>query len=254
MNWPKIKTVLICLFLVIDLFLAGWDISQRHGKNTVTEDVIENTITLLEDRTIKVSPELIRRSVPNMETVTAKNAMADEAEFIGEILGSGYAKEDNRFYISGKEVIVDANSFKIIEDKTVNSLEEAKKWLEDNGFDLSGTVETEYMGSYVFKTVYNGFELFESNITVKREENKTIAEGSFLYASESGAKNEKILHVTSVLPRLISDGVQNSEITNITPGYMCMSVGDARFTEATASPVYRIILSDGREFFYDAAK
>lgn len=252
MNWPRIKTVLICLFLVIDIFLAGWDISQRHGKNAVSDEVIENTITLLEDRDIKISPELIRRSVPKMETVTAKNAMADEAEFIGNILGAGYAKEDNRFYIPGKEVIIDTNSFKIAEDKTLNSLEDAKKWLEENGFDLSGTVETEYMGSYVFKTVYNGYELFGSNITVRREENKAIAEGSFLYVFKSGEKSENILHVTSVLPQLISDGARNSEITNITPGYMCTAAGSTRFAEASASPVYRIILSDGREIFYDA--
>lgn len=254
MNWPKIKTVLICLFLVIDLFLAGWDISQRHGKNSVSEEVIENTVKLLEDRTIKVSPNLIRRSLPKMGAVTAKNPMSDEAEFIGKILGSGYAKEDNRFYIPGKEVVIDANGFKISEEKTLNSLEEAKKWLEGNGFDLSGTVETEYMGSYVFRTVYDGFELFGSNITVTCEEKTAVAEGSFFYVSESVRESGEILHVTSVLPYLISDGAENSEITNITPGYMCMSAGDVRFSEASASPVYRIILSDGREFFYDAVK
>ena len=89
MNWPKIKTALICLFLAIDIFLAGWDIALRRGKSRVSDEVVENTVSLLADRTITVSPALISRSAPRITTVTAKNPMADEAGFIGKILGTG---------------------------------------------------------------------------------------------------------------------------------------------------------------------
>ena len=64
MNWPKIKTALICLFLAIDIFLAGWDIALRRGKSRVSDEVVENTVSLLADRTIsaKFSARAISRT------------------------------------------------------------------------------------------------------------------------------------------------------------------------------------------------
>lgn len=254
MNWPKIKTVLICLFLVIDLFLAGWDIALRRGKSKVSEDVIENTVSLLADRTITVSPSLLGRSVPKISSVTAKNPMADEAGFIGKILGTGYIKDGNRFYKPGKEVELSGNRFIIRERKKISSLSEARSWLLDNGLDLSGTVQTEYMGSYLFRTVYSGYELFESGVTVTCDGENTAAEGMLLYVEDGNGSSEEILHVTSVLPRLVSDGAANCGIIGIAPGYMCTASLNERFSETGAIPVYRILLSDGREFFYEAVQ
>ena len=155
--------MLICLFLAIDIFLAGWDIALRRGKSRVSDEVVENTVSLpCGTRTItKASPSFIRRSAPRITTVTAKNPMADEAGFIGKILGTGYVEDGNRFYKPGKEVELSDNSFIIKEQKKIASLSEARAWLSDNGFDLSGTVQTEYMGSYLFRTVYSGFELLQ---------------------------------------------------------------------------------------------
>lgn len=254
MNWPKIKTVLICLFLAIDLFLAGWDIALHRGKSKVSEEVIENTVSLLADRSITVSPSLLGRTVPKISQVTAKNPTADEAGFIGKILGTGYIKDGNRFYKPGKEVELSDNSFTIKENKKIGSLSEARSWLSDNGLDLSGTVQTEYMGSYLFRTVYSGYELFESGVTVTCDGENTTASGMLLYVEGGSGKNEEILHVTSVLPRLVSDGAVNCEIIGITPGYMCTAAPDERFSETGAIPAYRILLSDGREFFYEAVQ
>lgn len=254
MNWPKIKTVLICLFLVIDIFLAGWDIALHRGKSKVSEEVIENTVSLLADRTITVSPSLLSRSVPKISTVTAKNPMADEAGFIGKILGTGYIKDENRFLKPGKEVELSDNSFVIKEKKKITSLSEARAWLSDNGFDLSGTVQTEYMGSYLFRTVYSGFELFKSSITVTCDGETSVASGMLLYVEDSDPPKEEILNVTSVLPRLVTDGAANCEIIGISPGYMCTAAPGERFSETGAIPVYRILLSDGREFFYEAVR
>lgn len=252
MNWPKIKTVLICLFLAIDLFLAGWDIMLKRGKSTVSDETIENTVALLADRTVSVSPSLLRKTSPRIKSLTVVNPLADEASFIGKVLGTGYVKDGNRFFTENKEAVIENNSFKITEKRKASSLDEAEAWLNENGFDLSGTVETQYMGSYVWRTVYDGFELFGSSVTVRAEGDSLIAEGCLLYVKDAEQIDGEIKNVTAVLPYLISDGVQNCEIISIAPGYMCTAAGETRFAEASTSPVYRIILSDGREFFYDA--
>ncbi len=254
MNWSKIKTALICLFLAIDLFLVGWDITHLRGKSTVDDEVIENTVSLLRDRGIIVSREVVDNKTPRIGTLTAKNPVADEADFIGKILGKGYIKDGNRFYKAGKEAELFGSAFKITENIKISSVDEAKKWLEDNGISMSDTVQTEYMGSYIFRTFYMGYELFGSKITVRTEGENTVAEGTVLYVTEAQAAKEELLHSTSVLPELVSDGVKACEIISITPGYMCISTNDEGFSEAVASPVYRILLSDGSELFYNAIK
>lgn len=254
MNWSKIKTALICLFLAIDLFLVCWDVMHLRGKSTVDDEVIENTVSLLRDRGIAVSKEAVDNKTPKIGTLTAKNPTADEAEFIGKILGKGYVKDGNRFYKEGKEVELSKSAFKITENIKIASVEDTKKWLEDNGIALSDVVQTEYMGSYIFRTFYMGYEVFGSKITVRTEGDSTVAEGTVLYVTEAEGAEKEILHSTSVLPRLVSDGAENCEIISITPGYMCISTSDEGFSEAVASPVYRIRLSDGSELFYDAIK
>lgn len=252
MNWSKIKTALICLFLAIDLFLLGWDVLTLRGTSIVDSEVIENTVSLLSDRTIYVSYDKVKRETPRIGTVNVQNPLSDEADFIGKVLGRGYVKDDNRFYKDGKEVSIDGNKFKITEKKSIKSIEDAKSWLEENGISVSSAAQTEYMGKYIFRTFYAGYEVFGSDITVSFDGETAIAEGNALYVTGAETSEEKIRHVTSVLPRLISDGVKNCEIESITPGYMCVSLQGARFSEAVASPVYRIRLSDGREVFYDA--
>lgn len=255
MNWPKIKTALICLFLVIDIFLACWDAAYRRGQTTVSDETVENTVALLADRGISVSKTLLRKSNPSFKPVTAVNPMADEAAFIGNVLGTGYVKEENRFYTENKEVILEGNSFKITEKgKAVSSLAEAKEWLGSNGFDLTETAETEYMGSYVFRTVYDGFELFGSSVTVTAEEGCAVAKGCLLYAKEAKGERTETKNITSILPLLATENAEGCEIISITLGYMCTVTGETRFTETSTGPVYRIILSDGREFFYGAEK
>ncbi len=254
MKWYKIKTILIALFLAIDIFLGFWNLSINKEEKEVSQEVIDNTIEMLSKRDIEVSPLLIEKELPKMRGIVVENSLAKEAEFVGNILGKGYFKEENRFFLEDKELVITGNKFTIKEKKNILSAQEALNWLTECNIDLSGTKQIHYKGEYEFRTMFSGLELFGSNIKVRNEGEYAIAEGSLFYVKRENERKEEIKHITSVLPLLISSGVGKCEITGITAGYTCSSVGDNRFTEASAMPIYRISLSDGRELFYDARK
>lgn len=255
MNWSRIKTILIGLFLVIDLFLLIFNVTLRREGRTVSDRVIDDTVEALLTKDITVSRALLSVKTPDMSRLSAQNVLADEAAFLGRVLGGGYEKDGQTFTRGNKTVELSGNTFLIRETRQISSVAEAARWLSDNGFDLSNVAETVYNGRYVFRTVYNDLEVFGSRIIVFQEGEEAVAEGSFLYIR--GAENEKksqTRHITSVLPRILSEGVSHCEVVGIYPGYMCVQSTKERFTEATANPVYRIVLSDGQEFFYNALK
>ena len=253
MNWNKIKTVLIFLFLAIDIFLVIWNITLRHKAGVVDDKTIEDMSVLLHERGIKIPEGLIDEEIPDINGVTVRNVMASEAEFVGNILGKKYEKNDNVFFTSGCSVEIKGNEFVIESNRKVKSAEEAEKWLISIGFDLRDTVKAEHRGEYVIKSVYKGHEIYGSRISVKSEDNKTVAYGSFFYVVEGSETETDIRHATAVLPRLIQEGISNCSVSSVDIGYRVDNVG-SKFSEAGATPTYRILLSDGREIFYNATK
>ncbi len=253
MNWPKMKTALIMMFLVIDLFLMVWNVSLHKESLAVEKNTVENTIKLLSDRGIEVSEDLIQPEIPEIGSVTVKNSMANQAEFLSDILGQGYLKEGNRFYTESREVLIKSNSFEIREKKEIESLDEAEKWLSSMGFDLKDTVRTKYKNGYIFRTMHKGFEVFKSRITVENKDGQAHAEGSLFYIAEADKGKSENIHVISVLPKLIKENVGGQRITSVTTGYLPV-IDEGVFSESKAGAVYRILLSDGREFYYSAEK
>lgn len=253
MNWKKIKTVLIFLFLAIDIFLIIWNIMLRHEALVVDERTISDTSMLLEKRGIKIPDGIIDEEIPEINGISVRNVLASEAEFVGGILGKRYEKENNVFYNDECSVEINGNSFVIESNVKIKNAEEAEKWLEELGFDLKDTVKAEYRGELIIKSVYKGYDIYGSRISVKVKGNTTVAYGSFFYVIEGSENKTEIRHATSVLPRLIQEGIANCSVSAVNVGYKVDSA-DNKFAEATATPTYRILLSDGREIFYNATK
>lgn len=251
MNWAKIKTVLIILFLLIDIFLVIWNVGLKNESRTVDGEVIKNTEELLLSRGINVPQGTLEEGIPDIKRIVVKNALGNEAEFIGEILGKNYRKDGNVFFNSECSVELIGDSFKITEDIKLKNAQDAEKWLTEKGFALKDTIKAEYRGEYVFRSMYKGMEVFGSRISVKSEDSKTVAHGKLYYVVENSETEANVRHATAVLPKLIQEGISNCTVSSVTPGYMVITE-DGKFSEAAASPAYRILLADGREIFYNA--
>ncbi len=251
MNWAKIKTVLIVLFLVIDIFLVIWNVALRREAKIVDEEVLRSTEELLATRGINVPEGILKEGIPDIKRVIVKNVLGNEASFVGGILGRKYTKSGNVFYNDECSVEITGDSFRITENVRIKNAEDAEKWLEKKGLDLKDTIKAEYRGEFVFRSMYKGMEVFGSRISVKTEDGKATAYGRLYYVAENSETETNVRHATSVLPKLIQEGIANCSVSSITPGYRVITE-DGKFSEATASPAYRILLSDGREIFYNA--
>lgn len=252
MNWSKVKTILIALFLVINVILAGINFFRWNREESISKKTVGNVIKVLENYNVRIEEDLISKEVPELKNLVVRNIIGTEAEFLGGILGRSYWKEDNRFSSGDKSVTIEGNRFVIKEKRAMESLGDAEKWLNDNGIDLSRTMKEEKVGEFVFKTIYEGLEVFESRIYVYTDGEYAVAEGFFLEVSSEEKKQKEARRITSVLPLLIKDGCRDCEIVEISTGYMCDISGSERFSEATASPVYKILTSDGKEYYYSA--
>ncbi len=253
MNWPKMKTALIFMFLIIDLFLLVWNVTLHKESIEVDKSTIENTKKLLSDRGILLADGIIEQDIPDIGSVMVENSMANQAEFIGGILGNGYVKEGNSFIKEERSVTISKNSFEINDSGEIKSLDEAEKWLTSMGFDLSDTVRTAYKGGFVFRTVYKGFEVFKSRIVVENQDGCVYAKGSLFYIIKDTEKRSENVHISSVLPRLLKEDIGEGKISSVTTGYLPVTE-EGVFREANARAVYRILFSDGREFYYNASK
>ncbi len=253
MNWSKVKTALIIMFSLINVFLIIWNMTLRHESRVVNVTAIEYAESILAERGISVPGGMIEEEIPDIRPVMVKNVMADEAEFLGAILGNKYEKRENVFSNGIRSVKLMGNAFEIEENTSVSGAEEAKKWLTSMGFELNDTIKTEEKGKVFIAGVYKGREIFGSKITVETLGETVKAHGSFFYVVENSEKDGEIRHITSVLPKLIQEGISDCSVASIKTGYMVITEGE-RFTESGANPAYRILLSDGREIFYSATK
>ncbi len=253
MNWSKIKTVLIIMFSLINIFLIIWNIASEQESRVVNEKAIEYAENLLAERGIAIPDGMIDEEIPDIRPVMVENAMADEAKFLGDILGEKYEKHENVFRNENRSVKLDGNYFEIEEKIFLNNAAEAKEWLITMGLDMKNTIKSEEKGKFEFVSVYKGREIFGSKITVESYATGTKAYGSFFCVVENSEKDADIRHITSVLPKLIREGIENCTVASIKTGYTVINAGE-KFSESGATPTYRILLSDGREIFYNATK
>ena len=63
-----------------------------------------------------------------------------------------------------------------------------------------------------------------------------------------------IIHITSILPKLLGEGITSGEIIEINLGYKNALDTGEKYSEITANPFYEIVLSDGRKYYYNASK
>ena len=76
MNWNKVKTVLIYLFLAIDIFLVIWNIRLQNEAGAVGKKTIENTAKLLAARGIELPEGTVTEKIPELKGISVRNAVA----------------------------------------------------------------------------------------------------------------------------------------------------------------------------------
>lgn len=269
MNWSRVKTVLIILFLCTDIFLLATYLTSRYASSTVSPEVIESTVEVLKNNSITVDPAMIPQKIPNVMSLDAENVISDYEVFAKKFLGStisaieyGYESMAGKLTFFGDRFNFQKNSAlealtdsipvtdeKIAKDVAVSSLQQI-------GFDLENAeiVSEKSNSGYTvtFENNANSLPIFNSQVVVTLSKGGiSSVSGIWFNESESQGGNNNIKSATSALIDFIPDAKTPAEITEIQLGYNIFDKASYH-KSSTLIPVWKVTTKNGETYLLDA--
>lgn len=231
MNWERVKSFLIVLFVGINIFLISFMLSSVKRSSSVNKTVVADTVSILNANGVSVNENIIPSSISNPGT----------------------------FDVVALNVDSSYDSPRTISEN--NAEAEVKKALKVLGIkDYKITKIDSFTYSVIQKT--DGYFIFDSGITAKASDNSISLSGVW-YKQQTKPKAEGyddggIVYVTGVLIDFINNPDRNRDIHNtinsIEVGY-CVPQYDSgmEHKSMTAVPCYSVTTADGTSFLYEAA-
>lgn len=248
MNWERIKTFLIVVFVLINLFLIGFMTLSFYTSTSVSNETIADTVEILAANHITVDPSIIPRSVSNLQNFDVRSITMDET-----FPGTQTVDETGRF------------SYVAACDETVtmrNAKSAAERLIKDAGIRKYAQVgqpqQTETGIEVTVTQKIKRYPVFNSVITIVFA-GKTATVSGCWYQPETmphaAHGGRDLVYITSVLVDFITnpDRPETAEISSIAFGYR-VSDYDSGLTHKTipAVPCYRITTADGGNYDYNA--
>jgi len=269
MNWSRVKTILIVLFLCTDIFLLGIYFTSKHTSSEISGDVIDSIVKILANNDIKVKASSIPRKMPSVPNAEAQNVMPDYETFAKTVLGDdlsaidfGYASGRGKITFYGDRFNFIANpetyavSDRSIADE-VNAKEIVTSTLKPLGFDLGSAkisvTETADGGHSVeLRNYAKSLPMFNSKVVVTLSNTEiTSISGIWFNEVKTSDKNEStIKNVTSALIDFIPMVSEATEITAIKHGYGIFDTSSFHKT-VKLIPVWEVTAKDGSSYLLD---
>ena len=268
MNWGRIKTILIILFLFTDVFLAFSIFTSQKKETEISPEVVSATVEILEKHNILIDKSVISSKIAQASILQADNVISDYLEFANLVLGDGFIKESQTSFFE-KDVRLtfsgDNFSFEHTSNPDVSqnfTLNEAQKtafsYLENLGFDTSGAkVISSSSSGGMFRIKIRDYAenmpVYSSEVEISVFKNGVHSvSGSWFNRRISSNPNNNLKSPASVLVDFAStyEG-SDAKIESAELGY---SVFDNETYHKSASliPVTKIQLNDGSEYFMDS--
>ncbi len=269
MNWGRVKTVLIILFLCTDIFLIGIYMTSRYSSSAISDEVIEDTVTVLANNKITINPDIIPRKSQSVAYAEAENVISDYETFAKNLLGSDIRKTDFGFESDVGKVTFYGDRFNFARNPEMFLLVDtigieneqkaqdvATESLNMMGFDLSNASASlsKEDSSYtvIFENTANSLPIFNSRVTVVLSQNGVMSvSGIWFNQTASSGDNVELKKVTSALIDFIPQIPESSEIVKLEIGYNIFDK-ESFHKSATLIPVWHITCKDGNTYLLDA--
>lgn len=269
MNWGRVKTVLIILFLCTDIFLLATYLTSKYASSTISSEVIESTVEVLKNNDITVDPSIIPQKIPSVVSLDAENVISDYETFAKKVLGSEFSPVDygyesmvgkltffgDRFnfvknpMLDAVTDLIPVTDEKMAKDVTVSSLQQL-------GFDLNNaditTKKTDSGYTIILENRANSLPIFNSQVLVELSKSGiTSISGIWFNETESPNGSNNIKSITSALIDFIPDAKTPAKITEIELGYNIFDKASYH-KSATLIPVWKVTTKDGSTYLLDA--
>ena len=269
MNWSRVKTVLIILFLCTDIFLLATYLTSKYASSTVSPEVIESTVAVLKNNNITVDSAIIPAKTPIVMSLDAENVIDDYESFAKKFLGtditatdSGYESVAGKITFFGdrfnfqKNPMLDAltDVIPVTDEKIAKDL--VTSTLQQIGFDLKNaeiiTKKSDSGFTVTLENKANSLPIFNSQVVAELSKGGiTSVSGTWFNETESQNGNSNIKSITSALIDFIPNAKTPDKITKIEFGYNIFDKASYH-KSSTLIPVWKVTTKNGETYLLDA--
>ena len=268
MNWGRIKTILIILFLFTDIFLALSIFASQKKETEISPEVVNATVKILKEHNILVDKSVISPKIPQASVLQADNVISDYFEFARLLLGDGFSQDgENTFSAEDANLTFSGDNFyfeytlkpDIFENFTANEAQKsAFSYLKGLGFDISGAkIISSSLNGGIYRITARDYAenmpVYSSEVDISLSKNGVYSlSGSWFNRRVNSNAVSSLKSPASILVDFsaLYEG-EPAEIKLTELGY---SVYDSATYHKSASliPVTKIQLTDGNEYFIDS--
>ena len=266
MNWGKIKTILIILFLFTDIFMALAIFSSNQKEIKVPEEVIDASCEILKKHDISIDKSKIPSKIPSAPILQADNAVTSYDEFAKKLLGNDFTVSENTYTSKTAKLTFSGDTFSFestkkptaTENLTQNKLQKAVfAKLETLGFDMSDASAVSASvknGVCTMKILdyYNKLPIFSSELTVVATANEIFSLSGCWYNRQSSGQSNILKSTAAILVDFAAkyDGNVPAKIGSVELGYSIFD-SDTYHKSASLIPVNKIVIG-ANSYFMDA--
>ncbi|MBE7027949.1 MAG: hypothetical protein E7407_02800 [Ruminococcaceae bacterium] len=268
MNWGRAKTILIILFLLIDMLLLGFLFVVKNGVNYIKEETARDTATVLNEHNIKVETEQIPLKRVDKKILYFEN-LACTPELAAELFfGKNYSVSggnDCKVYTSltesvtiEKSTILYENNRKIIPCKSFDEIKKAVlSDLKRFGFNEDEVI----LKNNDIKNGVCSVQLIQryDGITVNGTEMNVVADSSGIIKMHGrwfdlkSVENtyEKLPDITSILINMIYNPDYNGLKINDIKAVYYIPLQYIDGAEVCAYPVYEVTGDNNKQYILE---
>ena len=267
MYWYKVKTLLIALFAVINVFLIAFIVHGKVRQDIYEKNEIQSLISVLKDNKIEVDDDILKVKAREIETATVENLTPSGDELAKKLLGSGYETVDGtpvNYVLGSKKVYVNGGKLYYkdeskMPDKTISEdkISVASDFLTQLGIN-TGFAEGKIAGEKIVFTYYfNKIPLFENTLYLKMNGSNVVEMGGYVIGfKELDGKTIQIANVRNALIDFLRDGTKGDEkqkIISVSLGYSALLADSSvHFKNTETIPTYKITTDKNKVYYYDA--
>lgn len=141
MQWSRVKTILIVIFIIVNIYLLiNYFHSSQNGV-TVSPAVVDDAVSILSSNSIQIDKRVIPTTSPQVRVFDVANLYGSNESIAEVFLGEGYFKNDQSVYnLENKSLWINNGNFDFVFDQKdampipkLKGLEEdaCKKYAED---------------------------------------------------------------------------------------------------------------------------
>ncbi len=259
MHWSRVKTILIFLFLALDIYMLAYAVYMNYDPYSTARSEIKDIVSIYKANNLTVDERIIPEKTGRLGIVELNNLWADKSEIAKRFFKDGYIRTGTGSFSSGGETLEFFDDMFVYKNNAHREgTGDLREFLNQMGIYTDDSCPN---GGTVRQKI-GGMSVFETAVTAKGGETG-ISEmsGYWIISDERNTafkKQVKLKPISGVLIDFLATDVYNKngdKIISIETGYSTGSAsGDTVYKLVSVVPAYKITTESGGYAVFDATE